>query len=70
MEQKSQRQRIAEMFRDMKVGDVVQFPFSDYNPSTIRSTPGSSLLKEMSEGMKWRTRANMMDKCIDVTRIS
>ncbi len=70
MEQKSQRQFIAEQFRNMKVGDVIQFPLSDYNPSTIRATPSSSLLKEMSEGWKWRTRANLPNKSIDVMRIS
>ncbi|MCM1142783.1 MAG: hypothetical protein NC453_29795 [Muribaculum sp.] len=68
--EKSQRQFIAERFRKMKVGEVIHFPFSEYNPSTIRSTPASSLLKEVSEGYKWRTKANITDKCIDVIRVS
>ncbi|MBJ2189113.1 MAG: hypothetical protein JFR41_10885 [Muribaculaceae bacterium] len=70
MEKKSQRQYIADKFRNMKVGEVIQFPLSEYNPSTIRSMPAASLLKEVSEGCKWRTRANIPEKCIDVIRVS
>lgn len=32
--------------------------------------PAASLLKEVSEGCKWRTRANIPEKCIDVIRVS
>lgn len=70
IEGKSQREYLADKFRRMKVGEVMHFPVSEYNASTIRSTPGSSLLKEQMEGWKWRTKTNRELKCIDVIRIS
>lgn len=59
---------IAEEFRNMNVGDIVQFPTDKYNYSTIRSTPGSSLINERMNGMRWKTRVDYENKCIEVTR--
>lgn len=59
---------IAEEFRNMNVGDIVQFPTDKYNYSTIRSTPSASLVNERMNGMRWKTRVDYENKCIEVTR--
>ena len=60
---------IVEEMRSMKVGDVVKFPLSVYNYSSVRATPSGPLLNErVNEGKRWKTRVNYIDKCVDVTR--
>ncbi len=62
------RQTIADKFRSMAVGDSIEFPFAEYNASTIRSTPRSSLLLEMTKGMRWRVNTDIDKGCMVVTR--
>lgn len=69
-EVRTQRQSIADRFRDMKVGSEITFPFDEYNASTIRSTPRSSLLMEMHKGMRWKINSDIERGCMVVTRIS
>ena len=59
---------IAEEFRKMKVGEIVQFPFEKYNYNTIRSTPSTSLVPDRAVGKNWKTRVNYEDKCTEVIR--
>lgn len=61
---------IADEFRRMEIGEVVRFPMSQYNYNTIRATPSTTLVKERIEGMRWRTKINFDDRCIEVTRIA
>lgn len=62
---------LAEEFRDMEVGEVVQFPLKEYKYSSIRSTPASCLMNErVEEGRQWKVCINHKDKCADVTRIA
>lgn len=56
--------------RDMKVGDIVQFPLDTYNYNSVRSTPSTSLVLERAEGKMWRTRVNYEEKCTEVIRVS
>ncbi|MCM1075768.1 MAG: hypothetical protein NC411_00215 [Bacteroides sp.] len=70
MEAMTKRQTIADRFRALKVGESASFPFTEYNPSTIRSTPRSSLLIEMHEGYRWRCNTDVENGCMVVTRIS
>lgn len=60
---------IAEEMRSMKVGDVVKFPLSEYNYTSVRATPAGALVNErVNEGKRWKTKVNYSDKCVDVTR--
>lgn len=61
---------IAEEFRRMEIGEVVQFPMAQYNYNTIRSTPSTTLVKERLDGKKWRTKINFDEKCVEVTRVA
>lgn len=61
---------VAEEFRRMEVGDVVQFPSPKYNYNTIRATPSSSLINDRMEGKRWKTKLNFDKKCVEVTRIA
>lgn len=67
---KSRRGEIKDRFLKMKVGDTIFFPFDRYNPSTIRSTPASTLYNEVAEGMRWTTKTDIFGKRVAVTRIS
>lgn len=66
---KPRRGEIKSRFLEMKVGETIFFPFSEYNPNTIRSTPSSTLLKEVSEGKKWITKTDPFGKRVAVTRV-
>lgn len=59
---------ITEEMRRMAVGDVVQFPLSRYNNNSVRSTPGSTLVQERINGMRWKTRMDYDNKCVEVIR--
>ncbi|MBD5231910.1 MAG: hypothetical protein HDS66_07150 [Bacteroidales bacterium] len=61
---------ITEEFRKMKLGEVVRFPCDKYKYNSIRSTPSTSLVNEMMEGKRWKTKLNFEDKCVEVTRIA
>lgn len=61
---------IAEEFRRMEIGEVVQFPTAQYNYNSIRATPSTTLVNERLEGKKWRTKINFDDKCVEVTRLA
>ncbi len=61
---------IAEEFRRMEIGDVVQFPTAQYNYNSIRATPSTSLVNERMEGKRWRTKINFDNKCVEVIRIA
>ena len=55
--------------RKMAVGEIVLFPFDRYENTTVRSTI-SALYKERSEGMLWRSRANLEKMATEVIRVS
>lgn len=60
---------IAEEFRKMEVGDVVHFSISKYNYNSIRTAPCTSLVTErIEEGRRWKTRLDIDNKCVVVTR--
>lgn len=60
---------IAEEFRDMNVGDVVQFPCDKYIPTSVRSCPCTTLLPDcMNEGKVWSVKVNRETKSMIVTR--
>lgn len=61
---------IAEELRNMKVGDVVQFPIPKYNYNSIRSSPFTTLINETLEGRKWKNRVDYNNGNVVVTRIS
>lgn len=61
---------IAEEFRRMVVGEVVQFPLAQYNYNSIRSTPSTSLVPERMEGKQWKTKLDFDNKCVEVIRIA
>lgn len=61
---------ITEEIRRMGIGDVVQFPLSQYNYNSIRATPSTSLVNERLEGKRWRTKINFDNKCVEVIRIA
>lgn len=52
----------------MEIGDVVQFPVPKYNYNSIRTSPGTTLVAETMEGRKWKTRKDIDNKCVFVTR--
>jgi len=66
---KKKRTTIADTLRAMKVGDTVFFPFDQYNPNTVRATPGTTLYKERAEGRKWITKTDIFGKRVAVTRV-
>ena len=52
------------------VGDISLFPVSEYQPSTIRSTPSASLFDlQVNEGRVWRTKQDRPNKAIAVIRL-
>lgn len=60
---------IAEEFRDMNVGDVVQFPCDKYNPTSVRSCTATTLLPDrMNEGKAWSAKTDFETKSMMVTR--
>ena len=60
---------IAAEFRDMNVGDVVQFPCDKYNPTSVRSCTATTLLPDrMNEGKAWSTKTDFETKSMMVTR--
>ena len=59
---------IAGELRNMEIGDVVQFPVPKYNYNSIRTSPGTTLVAETMEGRKWKTRKDIDNKCVFVTR--
>lgn len=59
---------IAEELRNMEVGDVVQFPVPKYNYNSIRTSPGTTLVAETMEGRKWKTKKDIDNRCVLVTR--
>lgn len=59
---------MVEEFRDMNVGDVVQFPVEKYNYNSLRTLPSTCLVEDRMNGKHWKTRMNYADKCVDVTR--
>lgn len=61
---------IVEELRNMKVGDIVQFPLEQYNNTSVRAAPSSALVLERANGKRWRTRVNYAEKCTDVIRVS
>lgn len=62
---------IAEEFRRMDVGDIVLFPVSSYKPTTVRSTPSATMLKEvLEEGRQWSTMLDKENKSVAVLRIA
>lgn len=61
---------IADEFRKMEVGDIVQFPLSHYNYNSVRATPSTTLVPDRVAGKRWKTRVNYDDKCTEVTRIA
>lgn len=66
---KTKRGEIKDRFLKMEVGDVIYFPFEEYNPNTIRSTPASTLYNEVAEGKKWITKTDTFGKRMVVTRV-
>ncbi len=61
---------IADEFRKMEVGDIVQFPLANYNYNSVRATPSTTLVPDRAAGKRWKTRVNYDDKCTEVIRIS
>lgn len=60
---------LAEEFRCMDVGEVVEFPLSRYNYNSVRSTPATALINEqIEEGKRWKTRLDKDKRCVIVTR--
>ena len=60
---------IATEFRDMNVGDVVQFPCDKYNPTSVRSCTATTLLPDrMNEGKAWSAKTDFETKSMMVTR--
>lgn len=58
-------------FRNLEVGEIVLFPIDSYNYSTIRATPGTSMVPEvLNEGRKWRTKLDKENKSVAVIRIA
>lgn len=66
---KARRGDIKDRFLKMEVGDVIFFPFDQYNPNTVRATPHSTLYNELAEGKKWMTRTDLFGKRVAVTRV-
>ena len=51
--------KIADELRKMNVGDIILFDVENYNYPTIRSAPGTIMVKErMKEGREWKTRVD------------
>ena len=59
---------IAEELKNMEIGDVVQFPVPKYNYNSIRTSPGTTLVAETMEGRKWKTKKDIDNRCVLVTR--
>ena len=59
---------IADEFRNMKIGDIVQFPLATYNYNSVRATPSTTLVPDRAAGKKWKTRVNYDEKCTEVIR--
>lgn len=66
---KIKRGEIAEKFRSMEVGETIFFPIDSYNPNTIRSTPHTTLHKELADGKKWITKYDPFGARVAVTRV-
>lgn len=61
---------VAEEFRKLEVGETVAFPAAEYNANTIRNAQSSQLLNErLKYGKTWKTRTDIEDRCIYVTRV-
>ena len=63
-------EKAVDEFRKMEVGDVVRFPIADYNYNSLRTLPSTSLVPERVEGRSWKTRLDIDNACVDVTRVS
>lgn len=60
---------IAVEFRRFNVGDIVLFPMSEYNYSSVRAAPASIMGKQMVEnGYKWSTTLDYGNKSVAVIR--
>jgi len=61
--------KIADELRKMNVGDIILFDVENYNYPTIRSAPGTIMVKErMKEGREWKTRVDYDNQAIAVLR--
>ena len=61
--------KIADELRKMNVGDIILFDVENYNYPTIRSAPGTIMVKErMKEGREWKTRDDYDNQDIAVLR--
>lgn len=61
---------LAQEMRNMKVGDVIRFPFEKYKYSSVRATPSSTLANERAKGQRWKTCVSYEEAFTQVTRIS
>ena len=61
---------ITDEYRDMNVGDVVYFPIPKYNYNSIRATPTSTLVRARLEGCKWKSKLDLANRRVVVTRIA
>lgn len=60
---------MAEEFRNMSVGEVVEFPLARYNYNSVRSTPATALINEqIEEGKRWKTKLDKERRSVIVTR--
>lgn len=59
---------VAEELRNMNVGDVVRFPIPKYNYNTVRAAPATTLVAEVMDGCRWKTKKDIDNKCVLVTR--
>lgn len=60
---------IAEEYRNMGIGDVIKFPFGQYNPLSVRNAPSGTLFNQRIEGKKWITSTDSDDECVYVIRV-
>lgn len=65
---KTATEGIAEELRNMAVGDTVHFPIPKYNYNSVRTAPGTTLIKEKLDGWRWKVRVDVENRCVVVKR--